>query len=43
VYKKGGVACVNVPDIQVLEGELEWLVPPGVLAAGGKKTPRVRN
>ena len=43
VCKKGGVACVDVPDIRVLEGELEWLVPPGVLAAGGKRTRRVRS
>jgi phosphohistidine phosphatase len=33
VCKKGGVACVNVPDIQAMEGELEWLLPAGLLRA----------
>ncbi len=31
VCKKGSVACVNVPDIATIEGELEWLLPPGLL------------
>jgi phosphohistidine phosphatase len=43
VCKKGGVACVNVPDIRAMEGDLEWLVPPGLLAAGGQRTRRARK
>jgi phosphohistidine phosphatase len=31
VCKKGSVACVNVPDVQAMEGELEWLLPPAFL------------
>jgi phosphohistidine phosphatase len=33
VCKKGGVACVNVPDPVALEGNLEWLLPPGLVPA----------
>lgn len=31
VCKKGSVACVNVPDLATMEGELEWLLPPRLL------------
>ena len=31
VCRTGGAACVNVPHPPVLEGELEWLVAPGLL------------
>jgi phosphohistidine phosphatase len=33
VCKKGGLACVSVPNTAKMEGELEWLVPPGLLRA----------
>lgn len=33
VCKKGGVACVNLPDTRAMEGELEWLLQPGLLRA----------
>ncbi|MCG6963313.1 MAG: phosphohistidine phosphatase SixA [Acidobacteria bacterium] len=29
--KKASVACVNVPDIAMMKGELEWLLPPRLL------------
>lgn len=31
VCKKGGVACVNVPDTRAMAGELEWLLPPALV------------
>lgn len=31
VCKKASVACVNLPDIATMEGELEWLLPPHLL------------
>jgi len=31
VCRKGGVACVNLPDPSAMEGELEWLVSPDLL------------
>jgi phosphohistidine phosphatase len=33
VCRKGGVACVDVPDVTRREGELEWLLPPALLAS----------
>ncbi len=33
VCRKGGVACVNVPEPARLEGELEWLLPPALVRA----------
>ena len=31
VCKKGGLACVNLGDQTSLNGELLWLIPPGLL------------
>jgi len=31
VLKKGGLACVEVRDLENLHGELLWLVPPKIL------------
>ncbi len=31
VCRKGGVACVNIPDPSAMEGELEWLLSPDLL------------
>jgi len=30
-FKKGGLACVNLPDHTTLTGNLVWLIPPLVL------------
>ena len=32
VCKKGGLACVDMPDPALLTGDLVWLIPPSVLA-----------
>ncbi|MBP1597802.1 MAG: phosphohistidine phosphatase, SixA [Acidobacteria bacterium] len=32
VCKKGGLACVDLPDVSNLSGELLWLIPPRLLA-----------
>ncbi len=32
VVKKGGLACVDLPDRKALKGELLWLVPPRLMA-----------
>jgi phosphohistidine phosphatase len=33
VCRKGGVACVNVLDNAARQGELEWLIPPGLVSS----------
>ena len=37
-FKKGSLACVNVPDPPSLQGELVWLIPAKVLAPKGSDT-----
>jgi phosphohistidine phosphatase len=32
VCKKGGLACVKLPEPALLQGELLWLIPPRILA-----------
>lgn len=32
VCKKGSLACVELSDVEMLQGELVWLLPPKVLA-----------
>jgi phosphohistidine phosphatase len=32
IVKKGGLACVDMPDPASLQGDLVWLIPPSVLA-----------
>jgi phosphohistidine phosphatase len=34
--KKGSLACVDVPDPSILQGELIWLIPAKFLAPKGK-------
>jgi hypothetical protein len=34
-FKKGSLACVNVPNPSILQGELVWLIPAKVLALKG--------
>ena len=34
-FKKGSLACVNVPNPSILQGELVWLMPAKVLALKG--------
>jgi phosphohistidine phosphatase len=31
VMKKGGLACIDLPDPKALKGELLWLVPPKLM------------